>query len=245
MVNIMFNQAIEPSLMSFSNKKHSNQSNHRNDRQNQNHSSTDDRPPTSAAAAARSQQRAADLVFDGGQIPDESNVKVNKHRDQIEYTKSMPNFLQQMKAQALARRGVTAEQDLERAKEIQKFTMHTVDDKRKHLESYEDPAPPTSAKEAAAAADQAQTDAEFEDEAFQRALREMQQSSKPTQLTKANAAAAGATMGSARPAVKRARTTDEEQSTTTKDKPKATSAQPSKRNTMALSFAVDDDDEDD
>jgi hypothetical protein len=67
---------------------------------------------SSSSSAARSQQRAAELVFDGGQIPDESNVKVNKHRDQVEYTKSMPNFLEKMKQQALARRGLTAEQDL-------------------------------------------------------------------------------------------------------------------------------------
>jgi hypothetical protein len=125
------------------------------------------------------------------------------------------------------------------AKEIQKFNaVHTVDDKRKHLESYEDPTPPTAANSKAAAAhEQAQTDADFQDEAFQRALRDMQQSSKPTQLTKANAAAAAAaaTLG------KRARTDDE---ATKQDKPKATSAQPGKRNTMALSFAVDDDGDD-
>lgn len=195
------------------------------------------------AKSTSSQQRAADLVFDGGHVPDESNVKVNKHRDTVEFTKSMPNFLQKMKEQALARRGLTLEQDLDNAKAIEKFTQQaTVDDKRKHLESYETP---TSAKAVAAAADQAQTDAEFEDEAFQRALRDMQQSSKSIQPTKANAAAAGATLGSAKPAVKRARTADDEKNDKTAAAATTTkSAQPSKKNTMALSFTVDDDDDD-
>lgn len=187
---------------------------------------------------SRSQQRAAELVFNDGQIPDESNVKINKHRDQVEYTKSMPNFLEKMKQQALARRGLTAEQDLANAKEIQKFNaVHTVDDKRKHLESYEEPATAANSK---AAAEQAQTDAEFEDEAFQSALRDMQQSSKPIKLTKANAAAAAGAPHQQRP-IKRARTDQDKPKDD--EKPKAKSEQPSKRNTMALSFAVDDGDD--
>lgn len=184
---------------------------------------------TSETMSNRSAQKAAELVFEGGRVPDET-AKVHKHRESLEFQKSaIPNFLQVMKEQALKKRGVTVEQDLETAQKLYKYTqVTTIDDKRKHLASYED----DDAKVTATSKGPRDlTDAEFEAEAMQRALDDLKQSSKPTVPTAANERAA-----------KKARVADEAPpKEKEKEKPKGPVA---KANTLALSFAVEDDDDD-
>lgn len=185
--------------------------------------------------SSRSAQKAADLVFDGGRVPDET-AKVNKHRDSLEFQKSaIPNFLQVMKEQALKKRGVTVEQDLETAQKLYKYTqVTTLDDKRKHLESYEDADAAATATSDKGPRDL--TDAEFEAEAMQRALDDLKKSGKVTVPTAANERAAK------KARVKEPEPEPEPEKEKEKEKPKAGPV--AKANKLALSFAVDDGDDD-